>query len=230
MFFSKRSIFSSLGLAVLVGFTSWLAIESSDNYHGKTKLPPSFIVNQASDATLYQMNEQGKLKYKAIAKTVDNLANNDANMTKVDMTLLPQKPGELPWHITANYGFLSDNNSKLKLWGHVIISRPGDGEKKLPLKITTSLLYIYPNKDFAQTDKFVKMQQIGSKNVVTGTGMNAYLHPENIQLLSNVRSYYENTNNNEQGDKKASPIKKQKEQSELKDDQTMPQNQVQQTP
>lgn len=192
MFFSKRSIASSLGLAILVGFTSWLTIESSSNYHIKEKLPNDFVTNTATDVTLYQTNDQGALRYQAYADNIQKLANDNANMIKVNMTMEAEQKDALPWHITADHGYLFDKNNQLKLWGNVIITRPGDGKNKPPLKITTSILYVYPNKNFAETDQPVKMEQVGSNNVITGVGMKAYMHPENIQLLSKVKSYYEN--------------------------------------
>ncbi|MCF6777366.1 LPS export ABC transporter periplasmic protein LptC [Thiotrichales bacterium 19X7-9] len=195
MFFSKRSVVSTLVLAALVGFTSWLTIESSSNYSSKQKLPDDFIENTATDTTLYQMNETGNLRYKAFATFLKKFANGNVDMTKVNMTMEPQKPGDLPWNIVSDHGYLSDQNNKLKLWGNVIITRPGNGKKKPPLKITTSVLYVYPNKDYAETDKFVKMEQVGSKNVITGVGMKAHMHPEKIQLLSKVKSYYESSKN-----------------------------------
>ncbi|MCF6765082.1 LPS export ABC transporter periplasmic protein LptC [Thiotrichales bacterium 19S3-7] len=195
MFFSKRSVASTLVLAALVGFTSWLTIESSGTFHSKQKLPNDFVTNVATDTTLYQMNEKGSLRYKAFATHLEKFANDDVDMTQVNMTMEPQKPGDLPWNIVSNHGYLSDKNNKLKLWGNVVITRPGNGKDKPPLKITTSLLYVYPNKDYAETDKFVKMEQVGSKNVITGVGMKAHMHPEKIQLLSKVKSYYESSKN-----------------------------------
>ncbi|MCF6807943.1 LPS export ABC transporter periplasmic protein LptC [Thiotrichales bacterium 19S9-11] len=195
MFFSKRSIFSTVTLAAIVGITSWLTVESSNTYHKKEALPKDFIENTATNVTLYQMNETGTLRYQAYSTLVDKMVNSDAKMSNINMTMEAQKEGELPWNITSDHGYLSDHNEKLKLWGNVIIKRPGDGKDKPPLKITTSILYVYPNKDFAETDQPVKMEQLGSKNIITGTGMKAHMNPEKIQLLSNVRSYYEDSEN-----------------------------------
>ena len=89
-----------------------------------------------------------------------------------------------PVFITADHGWINDDGTRVLLKGHTVIIRDKSEANKFS-RLETPELTIWPKKEYAETDKPVKITTEGT--VATGTGMKAYLDKEHYLLLNNVK-------------------------------------------
>lgn len=61
-------------------------------------------------------------------------------------------------------------------------------ENGRPSMLKTSILYLEPNRQYAQTDKPVTI--IDDRGTTHATGMKIFFEDKRIELLSKVNSYY----------------------------------------
>lgn len=92
-----------------------------------------------------------------------------------------------PWVLSARSGHSNANNSLLRLIDDVLIQQ--DTEVRGLVQITTSELLVYPQQQFAETDKAVKMRS--PKGQMDAVGMIAYMQENRVQLKSQVKAIYE---------------------------------------
>lgn len=86
--------------------------------------------------------------------------------------------------ILAEAGWVNKNGSRVRLKGHTFIKREKSPHNSF-FQLETPELTIWPNKNFAETDKFVKITT--DTIIATGIGMKAYLDSEHYYLLNNVK-------------------------------------------
>lgn len=184
----KFGFLGSASLIVFVLLSSIMVIENSQivNLFGKTNL----AVSTLKDVTVVKMNLDGSRHYIAMVASVVSYRNNDVDF-KMLHVLLESQDGSPAWHISSDDGTVVDNNSQIDLNHHVIAKRVA--EKDYPaLHVSTDHITLYPNKGYATTASRVTLTEPGTKNWITGVGMNAYDKPKKIiHLLSDVQSTYE---------------------------------------
>lgn len=96
----------------------------------------------------------------------------------------PDKP---TWHVKGNVGIAHNNGEKFELrWGVNIWHVDAKGEKT---EIKTVKLTIFPEREYAETDKPVTITT--AEGTTEATGMRLFLNEQRFQLLSNVKGYYE---------------------------------------
>lgn len=91
-----------------------------------------------------------------------------------------------PWSIDSSFAKVSADGETIELWDGVALRR-----LDASLDIRTGLLMLYPQRDYAETDRAVTM--IGPGHRTQATGLKAYLDQERLVLLSDVRSTHEAT-------------------------------------
>ncbi len=193
LLFSKRSIFSTLGLALVVGVTSWISIQSAQNYQDSSVIPGDFVINTGKGVTFHQLNEEGKIKYILHADTIERMEDGHARMQQVKLEMYSADAGHPPWILTSKTAEITKHNEEINLQGNVVLSQAKYGQQK-PIRMTTTQVYVYPKKSAAKTNKPVKIVELDSKNIMTGVGMKAEFNPSVITVLSQVRTYYESEN------------------------------------
>ena len=92
-----------------------------------------------------------------------------------------------PVYITADHGWINEDGTRVFLKGHTIIKRDKTPVNQFS-QLETPELTIWPNKEYAETDKAVKITT--DTTIATGIGMKAYLDEEHYLLLNNVKSKY----------------------------------------
>lgn len=98
------------------------------------------------------------------------------------------RPGQAPWRVEAEQGWLSADGELALLSGHVTILRPA-GEKTAPFKLITSNLRIQPENNYLETDDPVKANS--GSDQIDAIGMQAWMgQPARIKFLSDVRANY----------------------------------------
>lgn len=137
--------------------------------------------------TIIEMNEQGTRDNSFSADTLVHYPYQDTTrFTHPHFTAYPVT-GQ-PWHALANYGQSSHGMDKLTLWGQVKIQQPAGPDNK-ELTLITSLLTLYPQRDFAETDRPVLITD--PHTTVNAIGMRAYLQEKRVQLLAKTRGVYD---------------------------------------
>lgn len=188
---SKQSTLSTLALVAFVVLTSIIAIDNSQiaNFFKKS----DFKTGTANGLTIIQMYPNGTRRYIATIASATQYSNSNITFNTLHVLTYPQNNSPV-WHISSDQGLVSDNRTRIDLWGHVKATRAAKGQYR-PLLLTTTRITLYPNKHFATTQARVNLTQPGTKNMITGVGMDAYSKPKEIvHLLSDVQSTYEPQN------------------------------------
>ena len=123
----------------------------------------------------------GQLLYEIEADYITQQENNDIAMQNVRINY--SEGSQIPWTITADEATISEDQSLVRLSGHVIaVSDAGFAGQVT--EIRAPQLDIEPTTYKAETDSRVQIR-IGSRSL-TATGMLALLQDNQLQLRSNV--------------------------------------------
>lgn len=141
-----------------------------------------------------EFDAQGKLRYELSTPRIGHYQTNPDAPSALDYTLF-QTPKitfhnadeKAPWQLTALQGRSESNGQLLRLLGNVFIEQ--DSADQGLLQITTNELTLHPRKQFAETDKAVKMRS--AKGQIDAVGMSADLAESRVQLHSQVNAVYE---------------------------------------
>ena len=123
----------------------------------------------------------GQLLYEIEADFIMQQASNDIAMQNVQISY--SDGSQVPWTITADEATISEDQSLVRLSGHVIAVSDA-GFSGQATEIRTPQLDIEPTTYKAETDSRVQIR-IGSRSL-TATGMLALLRDNQLQLRSNV--------------------------------------------
>lgn len=184
--FSKRSIFTTIGLIAVVGITNYISLKSlRSTYHRPKGL---YVTGIADKVQVIQMNNIGQPDYTAKADKVIRYSDGRSRLFNVNST--DYQAQKAPWRLTAHNGWAYPGSTQIHLWGDVNIWRPKSAEQQ-PVHLQTEALTYFPHKDFATTKAAVRIFEPGTQTVTTAVGMNAHPKAQTVQLLSKVHSIYE---------------------------------------
>ncbi len=174
-------------LAALAALSTWFlsSLESSlrsDNVKDDTT-PMLYMDNFSA----VRMDEHGFQEYTVRSPHLVQLpADQGTWVEQPDMDVF--KDDIRMWMIRSRRGWISTDNSVIRLQGNVSMTRPvSSGEQ--PVVITTRHMLLRPDDNYAETPAAVKMESASS--VVTGVGLKVYLAEQRLELLSEVRGRYE---------------------------------------
>lgn len=136
-------------------------------------------------ARILGTDEVGQLLYSIEADYAEQLSNQDIEMQNVVISY--SAGANIPWTIKADLATISNDQTQLRLSGHVIaISNQGFAGEVT--EIRTPMLDIEPDTYTAKTDSRVQIR-IGSRSL-TATGMLALLQDNRLQLKSNINGKF----------------------------------------
>jgi len=193
MFFSKRSFFSTIGLAMVVTVSGLMVIKSVQKQISQSDLPDDFIIGTSKDLVNSKTNVKGNTVYVAKAKNATLYQNQDSLLSTVNMILYDKNNKLMVWDISSNYAKITNQNNNINLYGNVILLRKESDKKYPDVKIKTESANYYSKKDLLMSARLITITQPGTNNVTTGSGMIASPNKGDYKLLKNVRSYYENS-------------------------------------
>ncbi|WP_119344328.1 LPS export ABC transporter periplasmic protein LptC [Facilibium subflavum] len=194
MFFSKRAFFSTIGLAVVVSVSGWFVVKTAQRQISTASVPDDFVISTANEITNIKTNKSGQIAYIAKAQKAKRFENEDAWFYKVDVLFYNKDRKQEPWHITSDYGKVTNNDNNVHLYQKVIMQRQAAGKNAPAVKITTDEVFYDDKKDQLNTDRLVTITQPGTDNITTGEGLIGHPKTGNYKLLKNVRSYYAGQN------------------------------------
>jgi LPS export ABC transporter protein LptC len=136
-------------------------------------------------ARILGTDEQGQLLYEIEADFVEQQTSNEIAMQNVRISYAANS--QVPWIINADAATISEDQSLLRLSGHVI-AVSNEGFAGQVTEIRAPQLDIEPTTYKAETDSRVQIR-IGSRSL-TATGMLALLQDNRLQLRSNVNGKF----------------------------------------
>lgn len=136
-------------------------------------------------ARILSTDEKGHLLYEIAADFVEQQPSNEIAMQNVQISYAANS--QVPWIIHADAATISEDQSMLRLSGHVI-AVSNEGFAGQVTEIRAPQLDIEPNIYTAETDSRVQIR-IGSRSL-TATGMLALLQDNRLQLRSNVNGKF----------------------------------------
>ncbi|MFK5984201.1 MAG: LPS export ABC transporter periplasmic protein LptC [Pseudomonadota bacterium] len=82
-----------------------------------------------------------------------------------------------PWIVSAKHAWLSADTTQIRMEKDVLV-------KQLTSELETEILWIWPKKEYVETDQAVRITT--EQSLITAVGMNANLQSKQYHLLNNV--------------------------------------------
>ncbi|MEO0444210.1 MAG: LPS export ABC transporter periplasmic protein LptC [Pseudomonadota bacterium] len=159
--------------------------------------PESYLTG----ADIKQYSEQGQLSYRLQADAIfyyalspsiaDTASGPEVIIQKPTMTVFESEQNQPEWVLSSVMAEGSEQKDELLLKGDVLIRQVLDTEQNI--RISTAELWVRPKRRYAQTDKPVMI--IDNTGRVDAVGLKVYFDEKRIELLSNVKSVYQNPQN-----------------------------------
>lgn len=172
-------------ISVLV---TWYVFSASTNKQINIKFPEQDIPEKVADFFFNQTNivnfgATGFPKSKIVGDQLFHYPDaEDSEIINPKVTFFRDEGS--PVNITADHGWVNQDGTRVLLKGHTVIRRDKSLANQFS-QLKTPELTIWPNKEYAQTDKAVKITT--DTTIITGIGMKAYLDQEHYLLLDNVK-------------------------------------------
>ena len=174
-------------LCALVLGSFWLVTELSEDERGADDDDRHVADLYVTDFATVTMGEDGLPLRELSAAELEHFP--DTNTKELEQPYLiihhPERPS---WHVRSERGWVSADDDVMLLLGQVHIWRDTDaGVRELDLRTTD--LRVLPESQYGETDKLVIIRTPNSES--RGVGMRAYMQQRRIELLSQVRTIYE---------------------------------------
>lgn len=145
---------------------------------------PDFFME---NARIRQLNAQGTVSYQLTTERATHLASDESTLLDEPFLVFFREGETQPWELRSRYGQADQGGDRVRLTDEVEL------QQKLPnralTRLTTSLLDVFPQRDYAETDQAVRIE--AANGVTTGVGMQVQFNDGTMTLLSNVRGEHE---------------------------------------
>lgn len=169
--------------------STWLVFQSTLSQQNEFDFPEQTNSEKIADTFFNQSNiinfsETGLPKSRIIGQQLFHYpGEEDSEIINPRVTFFRDQGS--PVLISADHGWINQPGTRVFLQGHTVITREKSAVNKFS-KMETPELTIWPNRDYAETDKAVKITTKDTN--ATGIGMKAYLDKERYILLNNVKA------------------------------------------
>jgi len=187
-----KLFFTLLSIPVFAMTVTWLSLTGSADKQPVIDLPAADSSQRIADhflneATIINFNPQGIPRSQISgSRLLHYPGDEDAEL--LDPHIILHRDEGSPVLITADKGWVNKDGTRVFFQGHTVVKRKKSQTNSFS-RLDTPELTIWPNKEFAETDKHVKITT--DTTVATGTGMKAYLDSGRYYLLNNVKGHYE---------------------------------------
>jgi len=181
------NLFPLVLMLALAAGSFWLerAVQAPQLDHsGRMRHDPDFV---AEDFNITQMNAAGKPEYVLSATRMTHYPDNDSTDI-VAPRLVQRQDKASPISIRSDRGQLFSRGREAKLYGNVLLVRAA-GKGQSEMRVQTEYLDVFPDRDFARTDKRVLITQGDSR--LSGVGMEFNNKTQQLALLSQVRGSFD---------------------------------------
>ena len=176
---------------------TWFTLRETNKPQPDIELPAADSTQRIADhflnqATIISFNPQGIPKSQISgSRLLHYPGDEDAELIDPHITLHRDKGS--PILITADKGWVNKDGTRVFFKGHTVVERKMSEFNSFS-RLDTPELTIWPHKEFAETDKHVKITT--DTTVATGIGMKAYLDKGRYYLLNNVKGHYDKQSQN----------------------------------
>lgn len=147
-------------------------------------LQPDFFMDNAK---IRQLNVQGQPVYDLHSVRAAHQVGKDVTELDDPKLLYYREDDQQPWDVQSRYGEVSAGGDQVVLSQNVVIEQQLAGQSAR--RLSTPELTIFPERNFAETDRSVRIEALNG--VTTATGMEANFNDGSIKLLSNVRGEHD---------------------------------------
>ncbi len=185
--YRASSLFPLLLMLALAAGSFWLerAVQAPAlDQSGRMRHDPDFI---AEDFNVTKMDPAGKPEYVLFAESMLHYPDDDSTDI-VAPRLVQNNDDSAPIDIRADRGVISSRGEEAKLFGNVVVVREAS-KGQSEMRLQTEYLQVFPDRDFARTDKPVLITQDNSR--LSGVGMEFNNKTRQFALLSQVRGTFD---------------------------------------
>ena len=183
---TRREVVIVLLFAAL-GLLAWwyrTTIDIAPDARAPGERRPDYIVE---DLSAVSMNEQGRPERRIHTPLLRHYPDDDSSelQSPVLWVLADDAP---PWQANAEQAWVSADAEEILLQGQVTVEREGTAAVA-PVRLKTSELLLLPDRDYAETDRFVEIES--RDDWITATdGMRAWLGPPlRVRFFGRTRIY-----------------------------------------
>lgn len=160
---------------------NWFMAESEETVDFIPRNEPDLYM---LNATISQFNPEGELQHRIAANRFTHFPLTDLTTMKFPALALGRARDSDPWEITSSEGRIlpsSDYREEIvELWNNVLASRLSNGSTFV--NIQTNSLSVYPERDYAETDEPVFIDNQSGRT--TAAGMKAFLDTGKFMFYS----------------------------------------------
>lgn len=178
-----------LGLLVLAGLSYVLLrwVESSMQESSPVESQAPILIVERFRAV--RMNQAGIREYVIEAPLLKQLPSKLGTHIEQPVMDWYQSDGETrEWRVRADGGWVAHDQKTIRLEGGVVMLRTA-ATGKPPVEVTTRDILIRPTERYAETT--APVHAVTPSGEFQAVGVRAYLDREQLELLSEVRGYYE---------------------------------------
>lgn len=165
-----RQVLLGLMLAIL-GAIAWWLLGTKTPDEALPRLMdrhPDYIIDTFVATT---MTDAGTPDRRLVATQLRHFADDDSHELDDPNLVLFAEDGP-PWRIRAEQGWMSGDKTRITLHTNVTVDRSASGSTR-PVHLETEALDLYPKRDYAETQRPVKLAS--DQDWLTSTGMQAWL-------------------------------------------------------
>lgn len=160
---------------------NWVMMESDEVAELTPGNDPDFYM---LDATISQFDGKGELQHRIAANRFTHFPLTDLTTMKSPALELGRTRDSDPWEITSSEGRILPSTEYreeiVELWSNVLAAKSGSGGDFI--NIQTNSLTIYPERDYAETDEAVFIDNQSGRT--TAAGMKAFLDTGKFMFYS----------------------------------------------
>lgn len=145
--------------------------------------PDSFMTGVVAT----NMNKEGGIQSRLYSPEMVHFPLNNSTDISLPHIIFYTQEGN-PWDLTANNGKANYGINQIELWNNVVINRT-QSKANEPLSLHTSELTVYPQLQFASTDKAVVIKQLES--IIHSKGLKANLKTGILKLTEKAHGVYD---------------------------------------
>lgn len=184
-----RGVLYLTGLALLVGLSYGLLrlVESSLREQAPVESREPVLTVERFRAV--RMDLAGVRKYVLEGPLLVQLAGQEGTRVQKPVMDWYQPDGRTrEWRLRAENGWIAADQQQVRLEGEVVMTRTAESGKS-PVTITTRDVLVRPTERYAETAAPTLAVTPGGE--LRAIGARAYLDQERLELLSQVRGFYE---------------------------------------
>ena len=180
---SWRSVFILLLLtgALVSGWAVWTHRNPTQALAAVNNRPDYVL----RDFELTALDSEGKESFTLRAPTLERRPNDETMLLTTPAFQVPDGTGKY-WDIRAKTGWVSADQSEIRLTGDVKANSPADDLR--PITLNTERLDVFPDLSRASTDAVVTIVQPGS--ILRGRGFAVSTTTKRYEFRSEVKSRY----------------------------------------